>query len=67
MSIVYAVFRRLKDFITYDRFGEYYIKGYNHQAQVQTSWNQETEPLFYGAGQGYQYRNREQVHFVTIQ
>lgn len=30
MSIGYAVFRRIKDFISYDRQGEPYHRGYSH-------------------------------------
>lgn len=45
MSIVYAVYRRVKDFITYDRFGEYYIPEYK-TSRIGNQWNQEVEPLF---------------------
>ena len=47
MSIVYAIYRRLKDFITYDRYGEYYLERYNHSPQLNARWNNEVEPLFY--------------------
>lgn len=47
MSIIYAVFRRLKDFVTYDRYGEPYIaRREYHRPQLQRQWN-EVEPLFY--------------------
>ena len=45
MSLVYAVFRRLKDFITYDSYGEPYIKRYEHP-NLKNHWNNEVEPLF---------------------
>lgn len=45
MSIVYAVFRRVKDFITYDRFGEYYIPEYR-TARIRSHRSNGIEPLF---------------------
>ena len=45
MSITYAVYRRVKDFITYDRYGEYYIPEYK-TARISHYRNQEVEPLF---------------------
>ncbi len=45
MSILYAVFRRIKDFITYDRFGEYYIPEYR-TSRIRSYPNNEVEPLF---------------------
>jgi hypothetical protein len=66
MSIIYAVFRRLKDFITYDRFGEYYIKRYDAYPRVNSSWNNEVEPLFDGIAPNYRTRN-EMIRFVDIQ
>ncbi len=65
MSIIYAVFRRLKDFITYDRFGEYYIQGYDSNPRFSNKWNNGVEPLFEGATPNYRPRN-ESVHFVDI-
>lgn len=65
MSIIYAVFRRLKDFITYDRYGEQYIKNYATQARMERNWEPQVEPLFYGSSvkrQAY----REDIHFVDI-
>ena len=47
MSIVYAIYRRLKDFITYDRFGEYYMQGYHKESRLNSNWKNEVEPLFY--------------------
>ena len=53
MSIVYAVYRRMKDFVTYDRFGEPYMKraysqshyqqrmGYNPQNRVESLFNED--------------------------
>jgi len=45
MSILYAVYRRVKDFITYDRFGEYYIPEYR-TSRIRRYPNNEVEPLF---------------------
>ncbi|MGK0387480.1 MAG: hypothetical protein ACI94Y_000206 [Maribacter sp.] len=47
MSIIYAIYRRVKDFITYDRYGEHYIKRYHHQPRLSRSINNGVEPLFY--------------------
>ena len=44
MSIVYAVFRRIRDFITYDRYGEYYIPKYQ-TARVRGYGYNDVEPL----------------------
>lgn len=45
MSILYAVFRRVKDFITYDRYGEYYIPKYKVSRISNHQYN-DVEPLF---------------------
>ena len=45
MSVVYAVYRRLKDFIAFDRFGEYYIPEYRYQA-IAKPLEGGVEPLF---------------------
>ena len=47
MSIAYAVFRRIKDFITYDRFGEHYIPAYDNKPGRNINMNNEVEPLFH--------------------
>ena len=47
MSIVYAIFRRLKDFVTYDRFGDPYMQRYNPAPGLYNNRNNEVEPLFY--------------------
>ncbi len=65
MSIVFAVFRRLKDFITYDRFGERYIKGYDQHPRFAYQYNNEVEPLFYGSA-ARQRNGNEAIHFVDI-
>jgi len=45
MSIVYAIYRRMKDFITYDRYGEYYIPEYRtHRNRYRLEGG--VEPLF---------------------
>jgi hypothetical protein len=49
MSIVYAIYRRLKYFITYDRNGEYYMKAYKETPRMNNDWNNEVEPLFHGS------------------
>ena len=46
MSIVYAIYRRLKDFITYDRYGEYYIPEYQPQRSMYRL-ESGVEPLVY--------------------
>ena len=50
MSILYAMFRRIRDFITYDRNGEYYIPAYNYQhtgrERMKRNIYDEAEPLF---------------------
>ncbi len=45
MSIIYAVVRRVKNFISYDQNGEYYIKSYNYNPRFQSNFD-EIEPLF---------------------
>lgn len=45
MSITYAVYRRIKDFITYDRYGEYYIPEYK-TSRIRSHQHNEIEPLF---------------------
>lgn len=65
MSIIYAVFRRLKDFITYDRFGEHYIKGYDSNSRLPYQWDNEIEPLFQESAAYYKGRN-EAIRFVDI-
>lgn len=47
LSIIYAVFRRLKDFVTYDRYGEPYIQKRQYQPRIQRQTYHEVEPLFY--------------------
>lgn len=47
MSIAYAIFRRIRDFITYDRFGEHYIPEYRNQHGLNINMNNEVEPLFH--------------------
>ena len=46
MSIIYAIYRRIKDFVTYDRYREYYIKEYDH-SRMENKWKKKVEPLFY--------------------
>jgi len=65
MSIVYAVFRRLKDFINYDRFGKPYLSSYETHQNIRSNWNNEVEPLFYGSPVRSN-NNRADIHFVNI-
>jgi hypothetical protein len=44
-SIMYAVFRRVKDFITYDRHGNSYTGSYRN-LQMSYGQHNEVEPLF---------------------
>lgn len=47
MSIVYAIYRRMKDFITYDRYGEPYMeRAYSHQPRMGYNGQNRVEPLF---------------------
>ncbi len=46
MSIIYAVFRRLKNFITYDQNGEYYMQKHKFNPSYINNRNDEVEPLF---------------------
>ncbi len=45
MSIVYAIYRRVKDFITYDSYGEQYSKGY-HRSRTNRHWDTAVDPIF---------------------
>jgi hypothetical protein len=47
MSIVYAIYRRVKDFATYDRYGEPYFSKHQYQPKMQPQAYQKVEPLFY--------------------
>lgn len=60
MSIIYAIYRRMKDFITYDRFGEYYIPKREYQPKMQRQAYQEVEPLFYETAQRQTVKNNTQ-------
>lgn len=68
MSIIYAIFRRMKDFITYDRNGDYYFPAYNNHYSSRRgniNMNDEVEPLF-----SEQYSRRRNpvsnIQFVDI-
>jgi hypothetical protein len=45
LSIMYAVYRRLKDFMTYDKFGNNYMSSKAHP-RMNHNWQNEVEPLF---------------------
>ena len=62
MSIIYAVFRRLKDFISYDTYGAPYMNGYQKNHRMQSSWSDQPEPLFYGS-QASNRRGQKEVLF----
>ena len=64
MSIVYAVYRRLRDFVTYDRFGKYYIPRYDQQLSIQKQWNNEVEPLFHEAGTSIRSTPVKNIQFI---
>lgn len=66
MSIVYATYRRIKDFITYDQYGEYYMKGYDNSNRRSEWNNSRVEPLFQESNsRGFQQHYKTQ-HFVKI-
>ena len=44
-SIIYAIFRRVKDFITYDRYGQPYHRGYS-QASMNNYRNYGMESFY---------------------
>lgn len=64
MSIVYAIYRRVKDFVTYDRNGEYYIPKRQYRPRMQGQAFHEVEPLFYEQAQGQSMKSKAQ--FVEI-
>ncbi len=45
MSIIYAVYRRLRDFVTYDRFGNNYMTRHARPRRSH-NWQNGVEPLF---------------------
>lgn len=63
MSIIYAVFRRVKNFITYDQNEEYYINRYNYNPRFQNNLNDEVEPLFFETSTNRQ-RNINNIQFI---
>ena len=63
MSIVYAIYRRVKDFVTYDRYGEPYMqRAYSHQAKMGYNSQNRVEPLFNESNSSY----RKTVHQVRF-
>ncbi|MFT6149593.1 MAG: hypothetical protein ACJAUH_002287 [Saprospiraceae bacterium] len=64
MSIIYAIYRRVKDFVTYDRYGEHYIPKRQYQPNMQRQAYQEVEPLFYEQAQRQTMKSKAQ--FVEI-
>jgi len=65
LSIIYAMFRRIKYFITYDRNGEYYFQKYKRNSRYLHSREDQPEPLFYG-DRPSQYQNYEDMRFIDI-
>ena len=63
MSILYAVFRRIRDFITYDRYGKPYFQQYETRYGLSNDWNNEAEPLFYD-GFSRQYAPTENIRYI---
>ena len=61
MSLTYAIYRRLKDFITYDRYGNHYIPEYQAMPR-RHAMNQPIEPLFYETS----YRQRSPARNVQF-
>lgn len=66
MSIIYAVFRRVKDFVTYDSYGEPYMKRQQFDANLQTNWNQQIEPLFHAAPGKYRSQSQPVKYIQAI-
>lgn len=64
MSIIYAAYRRIKDFVTYDRYGEYYIPAYTRRQEWNDHLQHKVEPLFYGSRAPFQRRKIDHIHFV---
>lgn len=65
LSIIYAMFRRIKYFITYDRNGEYYFQRHERNSRYLHSREDQIEPLFYG-DRPSQYQNYEDMRFIDI-
>lgn len=62
MSITYAVFRRIKDFIIYDRFEREYIPAYEQQ-YVRGHFQNESRP-FFNETISRQERPIRNIHFI---
>lgn len=58
MSIVYAIYRRVKDFVTYDRYGEPYFSKHQYQPRMQAQAYQKVEPLFYSNQPQHQHARK---------
>jgi hypothetical protein len=66
MSIIYAVFRRVKDFVTYDSYGEPYMKRQRFDSSLANNWNQQVEPLFHTAPTQHRSQNQATRYIQTI-
>jgi len=65
LSIIYALYRKIKYFITYDRNGEYYFKGFESSSRHLAYEGNQTEPLFYGDRPSRNH-SEENIRFVDI-
>jgi hypothetical protein len=63
MSILYAIYRRVRDFISYDRYGEPYFQEYDRPYAMKQNWTEEAEPLFYGDYSNPHQKSRK-IQFV---
>ena len=65
MSIIYAVYRRMKDFITYDRYGDYYIPERRYR-RSRYEIQDRVEPLFQEAYSNYPRQRRpiKNIQFI---
>lgn len=67
LSIVYAIFRRMKDFINYDRFGKPYFDPDREHPQFQRYAEEDfVEPLFYESKRQRHAMPIGDVKFVNV-
>ncbi len=66
LSVIYAAFRRIKDFITYDRYGAPYMKERGMRPGLASRWENEAEPLFYGSQVSYHSHGSKDVRFIDL-
>ena len=66
MSIIYAVYRRIRDYITYDRYGDPYIPEYRYARMsnpMSSQISNEVEPLFHN-GPSRQTNHRSNIQYI---